>query len=380
MNKKTGIHCVVMLGFLTMSVAAQDVERLDASRLPRVTPPAKIAYDRKPFHIKVLAIEFNPYIPASVHAPDDPNAKPTTVRELGRWNDPVELAAGYLQDLCDSTGGLVQYEVVEWIVSRRFQKKTDGFTYTPQQYFECFHRRQEWHKPDGIDYPHFVNEFGIIPRVESGEIDEVWMFGAPYFGYWESAMAGRDAFYINGGVYGEDQVKCKRAFAIMGFNYERGVAEMLHDLCHRTESTMSRVYGGWEADKLTSNWARFAANHDQSNGIAAVGTCHWPPNAEKDYDYANPREVLSSADDWLNYPDLSGRKKKVTCEAWGGPDYHRNYMKWWFAHLPKAPGINADGRQNDWWKYVFDFWHYDEQGRAIPSAAPKKSDAARDGS
>jgi hypothetical protein len=60
----------------------------------------------------------------------------------------------------------------------------------------------------------------------------------------------------------------------------------------------------------------------------------------------------------------------VTCETWrepfsnrdGNPDYHRNYMRWWFAHLPKAPGTQEDGRQNNWWKYVFDYWEYDEHG------------------
>ncbi len=126
---------------------------------------------------------------------------------------------------------------------------------------------------------------------------------------------------------------------------------------------MSRVYGGWKVEELTTPWARFAANFSQSNGIAAVGTCHWPPNAEKDYDYANPREVQSSADDWLNYPHLTGGKKTVTRETWAGPDYHRNYLKWWFAHLPKAGGSSADGRQNNWWKYIFDFNRYDENGR-----------------
>ena len=118
---------------------------------------------------------------------------------------------------------------------------------------------------------------------------------------------------------------------------KRGVAEMTHDLCHRTESTMARIYGGWRVEELTNNWARFAANQVQS-GTAAVGTCHYPPNAEDGYDYANPRTVQSTAADWLNFPKLTGKKSAVSCETWGGPDYHRNYMKWWFSHLPHAAG------------------------------------------
>ena len=186
-------------------------------------------------------------------------------------------------------------------------------------------------------------------------------------------MAGPAAFDINGGVY--DQVPCKRRFAIMGFNVERGVAEMIHDVTHRTEATMSRLYGGWKVEQLTTNWAKFAANQKQS-GTAAVGTCHYPPNAEKDYDYANRRAVESTADDWLHYPDLTGRRRSFNCEEWrepyknskGDPDYHRNYQKWWFSHLPKAPGVNPDGRLNNWWEYVFNFNAYDERGKPLPAA------------
>ncbi len=367
MNRYRVVCLVALSTILAASAAAAARDRiiLPQSQLPTVKAPKSVAQDGDVIHVRVLAIEFNPVIPAAIHAPDDTDAKPITVRELGHWNDPLKLAAGYMQDLCDASGGILQYEIVEWIVAREFQKKTDGFVYSPQQYVDCFHKREKWHQPDGIDYPHFVADFGIVPRVVAGEIDEVWMFGAPYFGYYESAMAGKNAFYINGGVFGADQVKCKRAFAIMGFNYERGVAEMLHDLCHRTESTMSRVYGGWKADELVSNWARFAANHDQSNGVAAVGTCHWPPNGQKDYDYANPRKVASSADDWLSYPKLTGQTREVSCETWGGPDYHRNYMKWWFSHVPKAAGKNQDGRLNKWWQYIFKFNDYDERGRPI---------------
>lgn len=353
---------------LTSATApAQNVVKLDRDRIPALSAPPKTAGEQKPMRVKVLVLEFNPRISGAIHSPDDPAAKPKSIRELAGWNEAVELAAEYMQDVCDASGGYIQFEIVEWLEVLEFQKKADGFTYTPQQYYDCLHKKSEWHQPDGVDYPGSIARHKIIPRIESGEIDEVWWFGAPYFGYWESAMAGEGAFYINGGVYGADQVPCKRPFVIMGFNYERGVAEMLHDLCHRTESTMERVYGGWEVDKLTTNWARFAANAHQSNGVAAVGTCHYPPNGEKDYDYANKREVMSSADDWLSYPNLTGQKKKVTRQTWGGPDYHRNYMKWWFTRLPKASGVNTDGRQNNWWKYVFDFHSYDRLGNPKPS-------------
>jgi hypothetical protein len=373
MNTKTLAAVVLVLGTCS-AFAADDIEKLPADKLPRVTAPAKIAHDQQPIRVKVLVLEFNPLIPGKLHAPDQPDAPAKGLREVGGWNDPLPLAAGYMQDLCDASGGLVQLEIVEWLVVRRFQQKVDGFTYTPETYMAALkqgtNKPEAWRKPDGIDYPHMIAEFGIVPRIDAGEIDEVWMVGLPYFGYYESCMAGPGAFYVNGATF--EQVPSQRRFVIMGFNAERGVAEMLEDQCHRTEATMTRIYGGWKADKLDHNWARFAANEHQS-GTAAVGSCHYPPNGVRDYDFASEKMVESAADDWLDYPKLTGKKRTFNREEWAGPhknkrgnpDYHRNYIRWWFTHLPKAPGVNADGRLNNWWQYVYNFNAYDERGKPL---------------
>ncbi|OJU64692.1 MAG: hypothetical protein BGO01_18105 [Armatimonadetes bacterium 55-13] len=196
--------------------------------------------------------------------------------------------------------------------------------------------------------------------MDSGKFDEIWFYNAPFFGFWESNMAGPGAFFINGDAYPD--YPTKRRFAIMGFSYERGVAEMIHNLAHRTENHLKRVYGRWEANQPDPNpWEKFSA-YQKANGFAGVGNCHFPPNAEKDYDYDNPNPVQSDADDWLSYPKLKGIKKTVSRETWGGPDYQRNYIKWWFSHIPKAAGKTADGRQANWWKYIYDFNSYDEHG------------------
>jgi uncharacterized protein YndB with AHSA1/START domain len=38
-------------------------------------------------------------------------------------------------------------------------------------------------------------------------------------------------------------------------------------------------------------------------------------------------------------------------------------MRWWFRRLPRAAGINADGRLNNWWRYVFRFDDYTDRGQ-----------------
>jgi hypothetical protein len=314
--------------------------------------PAADAANQKSITVKVMALNFDPLIASE-------GGK--RLHEVCGWNDPHKLADGYIADVKEASHGCVNYKIVKWIDQDTFHTKIDGFTYTAAQYMECHRTNKGWHDPDTADYAKTFADYKVIPMIDQGEVDEVWFFGAPYFGYNESAMAGPGAFYINGEIY--DKVKSKRPFAIMGFNYERGCAEMIHDLGHRCESTMARVYGGWEADKLDNNWARFAANNIQSNGVAGVGTCHYPANAEGGYDYGNPRQVESDADDWLNYPNLTGKKTMVSRENWGGPDDQRNYLKWFFTRLPHAPGVNKDGKLNNWWEYLFNFNAYDEHGK-----------------
>ena len=327
---------------------------LVALALAAAPPAGRPAPSDPPIEVKVLALNFDPIVRAE-------GGK--RLHEVCGWNDPHKLADGYIADVAKAGGGFIRYRIAEWKDVDGFNVKTDGFRYSLDAYLACRKANKGWHQPDALDYPRTLAEFDVPRRIDSGEIDEIWLFGPPYAGYFESAMAGPGAFYINGGVF--EGVKSKRPFAVMGFNYERGVAEMLHDLAHRTESTMSRVFGGWKAEELTTDWARFAACDKKAGpGRAGCGDCHFPPNAASDYDYSNPRSVVSTADDWRNYPKLTGATTKVDREIWGGPDYHRNYMIWWFTRLPKAPGTHPEhGRRTNWWKYVFDFTAYTPDGK-----------------
>jgi hypothetical protein len=272
------------------------------------------------------------------------------------WADPAQLAQQYIDNATYASHGIIQYEIVDWLELNEFPIKADGFRYTQQSYMECWKQRDKCHSPDDLGYMQIIDEHDIAEGINAGEFEEVWIFGAPYFGFWESAMAGTGAFYINGGIF---PMVNSKAFALMGFSYERGPAEMIHNLCHRTEATMSLVYGGWKAEVLNTSWAKFAANQQQS-GTAAVGTCHYPPNAVTDYDYCNDQTVSSSADDWYNYPLLTGQYRLVNSADWldGMHDCQQGYLLWWFHHLPNREGIAPDGKLNCWWRYVYEFNNY----------------------
>jgi hypothetical protein len=185
--------------------------------------------------------------------------------------------------------------------------------------------------------------------VDQGNFDEVWLFGAPGFGFYESRMAGRGAFWCNAPAC-ENTETCRKRFVIMGFSYERGVGEMLEDLGHRAESVLEYR---WKRMPDRANLWKVFSRYDQiAPGQAEVGMMHWAPNSVRDYDWGNPRPVSTRADDWLSFPNLTGGAQTLNCSAWGGGDI-RAHHKWWFKRLPKVPG-RINGVANNWWRYVID--------------------------
>ncbi len=306
----------------------------------------------KPIVVRVLVLNYDPVIEAE-------GGK--RLHEVAGWNDPRKLTQGYVDDLREVSHGRVQIRIDEWRDLDEWPKKTDGFRYTDEGFLDVIRKKTKMHEPDGADYAWTVRSTGADRLMDAGKFDELWVFGAPFMGYWESAMAGPGAFFINGGEYPDI---AKKRWAIMGFSYERGVAEMIHNLCHRAENHLKRVYGSWNEGKPLHAWDAFSARFGKSP-VPGVGNCHFPPNGEKDYDYANPRLVPSNADDWLNDPRLTGKTTMVNCETWGGPDYQRNYLKWWYKRLPHAEGKDDTGRPNDWWQLIFRFNDYDAQGKPL---------------
>ena len=93
-------------------------------------------------------------------------------------------------------------------------------------------------------------------------------------------------------------------------------------------------------------------------GQAGCGTVHFAPNSDRDYDWGNPRTVVSTADDWLNYPDLTGEKQPMNCAQWGNGDI-REHHRWWLKRLPHVEG-RTNGFLNNWWPYVTDFNRFPE--------------------
>ncbi len=306
------------------------------------SPAPELDRSRATLQPRVLLIIYNPVVDVG---------KGTRLVEKMGWHDPDWLVNEYIQDINECSSGLVAYKVVERVEADEFPIKLDRFQYRAHDYVNNYRLERGWHSPDAVDYGAIMDKFNILKRIAARELDEVWLFGGPYFGFYESTMGGAGAFFCNAPPL-PGTASCPRRFVIMGFNYERGVGEMEEDLGHRAESIMRQVYQFKRGE--ANLFARYSLYDRVAPGRANVGLMHFAPNSVRDYDWGNPTPVPSCCDDWLLYPSLPNppNYRMVNSREWGSGDI-RLHHKWWLRHLPHADGV-TDDISNNWWSYVID--------------------------
>jgi hypothetical protein len=306
---------------------------------PPPTAPAKVSFNRNVFLL--------------IYDPTIPSHGGQKLSQVMGWNDPEVLTSQLIDTFTFVSGGQVHYSIAQRMVADRFVTYTDGYTYDGDTFVNIWNNGKNFNHGDAgkgtpmMDYPKMLSDFGVCDKLNSGQIDELWVWAYPYSGMWESNMTGPGAYWLNSSP--TTGTSCNKLLPIMGWNHERGVAEALHSYGHRVESIMTHVYGSWSRNDATP-WNKFTTRNRDISGKAQCGDVHFPPNANSDYDYSNSSIVMSACDDFLTFPTLSGNFKSISCSAWGCS--HEGYMRWWLSHLPKANNEGNDGKSNDWWNYI----------------------------
>jgi hypothetical protein len=295
---------------------------------------------------RVYVLDFDPLLD---------NAVPLTV-DRG-WNDPLAMDDQYRSDVATASGGVVDQRIVRTSVVRAYPVKPGGFTFTNAQYLACLVNHAPTYCGVLVDYPAILTTAydervgSACDALLSGRVDEVWLWGGPWFGYEEYRIVAPNT----------SCPQVARSFAVMGFNYERSVAEMLHDLGHRSEALVQTGIGFELWDRFDGARGRYAqdfacpaepdpAHPEVDASTTHAGNVHFPPNAYCHYQYDRDHPVVSDADDWANFPNLTGRQTTVNASTWGGTQ--RGFMIWWLGRFPRNIG-STQGVQNDWWRYVF---------------------------
>lgn len=329
--------------------------------LPPPSPPPPPGVNPERLTPRVLMFAFDPVMP---------NKNNRRLHEAYGWTDPVVLTKNAIADFRRSSHDLVIASITNEIHDA-WPIQSDGFQYDATSFdYDWTHHQIH----DSVfDYRRFVADYGLAPRILSGEIDEVWVYNGPFGGFWESTLAGDGGYWCNSGpVQG---VPSSRLFVIMGLNFERGVGEAIHSFGHRAESVMVQQYGAWAPSRVNA-WSAFALLDKDAPGLGAVGNVHFPVNGESDYDYANPRVVVSDADDWYNYPNFQGLTRSFNYHEWSPDDAdpQRQYLNWWYDHMPHVAGRGPDYYLMNWWRYLWDVDQFKANGNlygteGIPTVA-----------
>ena len=162
----------------------------------------------------------------------------------GGWFRSDQLIEKYIAAMRKASQNTLVYQVVDRMVAPKYPPLLGDRQYTDATWSQVLSDdKKALRDTTGsyllADYEQIIQDFNLLQMVQGNHIDEVWMFGGPYFGFYESRMVGKGAFWCNGpGI----EQNCRR-FVIMGFNYQRSVKEMVHDFGHRAESIIARQFG-----------------------------------------------------------------------------------------------------------------------------------------
>ena len=233
---------------------------------------------------KVLAID---YRPAAVPA---------------GWNSTTDLIQKYLAAMKDASRGKLKYRVARKLEVAKYPpllgvRQYDDVSWSQAQQDDSKAFRDAAGNYIMADYLQILQGFNVLELVRNRTIDEVWLFGGPYFGFYESRMVGRSAFWCNGPAIELDS----RRFVMMGFNYQRSVREMVHDFGHRAESILGRQFKAQPyLDALYKPAAGLgsAPKNDFEKFLQSTGTVHRKPGGE-DYDQDEVAWVTALLPDWL---------------------------------------------------------------------------------
>lgn len=324
-----------------------------------------------PITKKVLILEFNPIIEAQGNR---------RLTDIMGWHNPQTFENWYALTFNQFTNGVVNYQIVERRQIDAIPIKQDGFQYTDATYLNCINNQSTCHQPDLVNYNVLLTQFGVnvCALRNSSVIDEVWLWGGPFFGFWESAMAGPNAFGINGDPI--TGTSCQKQLVVMGFNYEARSTNMLESMGHRVEHTMKHVFNDtWRLaygpppqspPPNLNDWEKFSAK-GYDPVTAGCGVTHgslnkptYDPNNYWSYDWNNGNVENSTCEDFLNYPNLTGHTTQISCQSWGATNCATLYEdfttvfgfhRYWFSHIPKYMGQNVQGKWNNWWRYILDY-------------------------
>lgn len=290
--------------------------------------------------------------------------------------------------LQDASHGTVRFEV-ETVRVSDFQRYTNSRVLNDADYFKLFPVQAngygDWYK--GIttdaynnyvknfgefDYEYFIKALNLAEKRRNGDFDMVWIFGSDPLSPYETCMAGRKSFRVNGkGFYAD----CDN-FIIATLTYSRKDGS-LEDIGHLAENMLKYVYntdtyGSNKVDgsnyAALNDWQKFSLckyNATANTTSYGLGLVHFSPNSTKDYEWNSDTPVSSSYPDFKNNATTTFTASSAYLGQLGNwfdtssPDFRFSskdcvaHHMWWFSAMPHFKGRDADGYSKNWWEYIY---------------------------
>lgn len=274
------------------------------------------------------------------------------------------------------SNGMIDYQIAKEVPLATFPTYKNGFQFNFQNYAPCtIYPAASYceEQKKQFDTVAWVRDNQICQTAAEVKADEIWLLTGPFITTYEAFMIGPEKnFWVNGP--GFDIPECQKQYVVMNVNYNTP-KNFLHNYGHRFEATMDYLTSSWQNSDETKYWSDFSNPSSQ----VYCGNTHFPPNAERAYDCANHTNKESRCPDWPNFPDFTGARETVNCNAWNCND--NDWQEYWFKAIPKNPGqvvmMDIHGGnfafKKNWWFYLL----YPEN--AISFRFPKAEDINRDG-
>lgn len=279
-----------------------------------------------------------------------------TKKASEHWNNADTLANKYIRELHKATSGMV-----DWTIKYRYE--LDSFPPDVDPNFDFNATNIFSGKEVEGDYNAILlnPEYDIINRINSGEIDAVFLMSPPHTVFSETAMAGAGAYPVNGKTF--SHIPTNKRFVVYGFNYERDVDCMLENTGHMAEWIMGRkIFKLNEApkkhlvntfqssdlssptttlhDRYLDDWLYFYSpeltNYDfydgkcNAYGDAQVGNVHFSPNAHKNYSWKGCTQDFNvTSEEWKTFGADSWRRVNNKFVGSGNPSKSLIYDFGW---------------------------------------------------
>lgn len=308
--------------------SSQDLEALEQSQLPPLIAAEEHA------NVKVMVINFDPIV--------DGNQRLSFVRQsIGS----AALVQQFRESMYGASHGGISYDIVDW-ADEGFPRQSNGQLPTYQEHIACLNKGEQCYNYQFADYAAIADKHNLCGRVANQDVDEVWLFGDTGFGFFESIMVGKGAFEVNSNPLWTWKIfACPRPFIIMGFNYTRGVAQMLHNFGHRVDSVILHTKD--TRPSVNKKMADIFVREMAPDRLAGCGTTHRPPNVTDDREYfygLSDPSVVSECDKVGPAQSSSSPTRILNCQEWGC--YELGYHVWRFGKLPRTLATN-------WWREIF---------------------------